>query len=68
MLTSYRQKYNPKKPDTKIGLLEIAAQVFFKKNFKNFEMAGKTPEIHEKLPFSAHRGIGIYLGIRISAV
>lgn len=68
MLTPYRQKYNPKKPDTKIRLLEIAAQVFFKKNFKNFEMAGKTPVTPAKLPFSTHRGMGIYFDSRICAV
>ena len=33
MLTPYRQKYNPKKPRSKIKRLETTVQVFFEKNF-----------------------------------
>ncbi len=32
MLTPYRQKYNPKKPKSKIKLFRCPVQVFLKKN------------------------------------
>lgn len=55
MLTPYRQKYNPKKPKTKIKQLGIAVQVFFKKNFskekkikKTFPGAGYHRLLHKK--------------------
>lgn len=33
MLTSYRQKYNPKKPKPKVKLFAVVVQAFFKKFF-----------------------------------
>lgn len=33
MLTSYRQKYNPKKPKPKVKLFALDVQAFFKKFF-----------------------------------
>ena len=42
MITPYRQKYNPKKPRSKIRASEEPAQVFFKKNFHLFRNTLKT--------------------------
>lgn len=41
MLTPYRQKYNPKKPRSKIRRFATTVQVFFKKNFSNRGKAQK---------------------------
>lgn len=48
MLTPYRQKYNPKKPKTKIRHLKSVVQVFFKKNFSKYKNSGKTLRFLQK--------------------
>ena len=48
MLTPYRQKYNPKKPETKIKHLKSVVQVFFKKNFSKCKNSGKTLRFLQK--------------------
>ena len=54
MLTPYRQKYNPKKPETKIKHLKSVVQVFFKKNFSAGKIQGK-PSVLEKSAACLHK-------------
>ena len=51
MLTPYRQKYNPKKPKSKIKLFASSVQVFSKKKIHEFKKSVKTPRIGLKSGF-----------------
>ncbi len=47
MLTSYRQKYNPKKPKPKVKLFASVVQTFFQKIFSS-------PQLFLKSLFAAY--------------